>query len=86
MKFVVVEKLPDIDKDFSNAATKKKMKDYLDEFMKMNVKIVRVEYYSDEYKNIESAHVGFTKAAKRAGYPINACRRNGDLYLVRRDI
>lgn len=80
MKFTVVEKVPNIRK------AKKKLRNILDEFMNMNVKAVKFEFDENEYKNAKSCYGNLHKAARNYGYPVNVCKRNGEIYFERRDI
>lgn len=79
MKFVAMEGLP-ARRSYSNLRLK------LDEFMSMNVKVVKVELGKGEYTKLGNAQIGLSRAAKRDGYPVNAHVINNELYLIRRDM
>lgn len=79
MKFVKVDKVPG-----ENLRKRGEMKIVLDEFMKMNVKSVRVEDYRN--KSPKNAYMSFRRAVERWVFPIDVCMRNGEVYLIRRDI
>ena len=81
MKFVPVNEVPK-----SRLGGKYQLKHYLDEFMKMNVKIVKVDLHEHEYKHPKYAHSGLSTSVKRFGYPIDVHMRNNEIYLVRRDM
>lgn len=79
MKFVEVKEVPD----------KKKyhpLKSRWDEFMAMNVKVAKVDLDEREYKSVEIARATMALSIKRLGYPITVTRRNGEIYLIRRDM
>lgn len=65
---------------------KTKLEAELTEFMKMNVKCVRVVFTELEYKNVASAQGCLSKAAKRHAFPIDVFSREGKLYLMRTDM
>lgn len=89
MTFVPVDELPKTNRgrkvgdDFSEYHH---YKNELDSFIKMNARIVKVNYLTNEFASYRSAYKSLYDAIKRAGYPINAHVRNGEVYLVRRDI
>lgn len=58
----------------------------LTEFMRMNVKCVRVTFGENEYSSVKSAQNILNTGAKRTGFPIKARQRKGKLYLVRTDM
>ncbi len=78
IKFVEVKEVP--------ICQKKNLQNYLEEFMNMNIKVARVEFDELDYKNIDAAAAAFNNSAKRGGFPITVTRRNGELYLINRDI
>ena len=80
MKFVEVKEVPVKKK----RSYKGELRDYLQEFMKMNLKSVKVEDHG--YKTSNSAYKALHKATKYWVLPIDVVTRNGELYLVRRDI
>lgn len=85
MKFVEVDSLPEIEYARKND-TYKHLDEYLGAFMKRNVKIAKVVYRSDEYATLEAAYICVRRSCKSYGYPISVHKRNGELYVVRKDI
>ena len=81
MNFVPVDYLPE-----RRYTTYKKVSAYIQEFMKMNVKTVRVDYSSDEYTSAQCASTPFRYAINTDDYPIMVRIINGDLYLIRTDM
>ena len=79
MKFVQVEMVPGKGENHKlNAAWK--------EFMSMNVKIAKAELDVGEYASPTVARGVWAISIKRFGYPIDLKLRNGEIYLVRRDM
>ena len=60
------------------------MRERMEEFMKMNLKAVKVEDHG--YKNTNVAYKSFHKAAQRWVFPVDLVTRNGEIYLIRRDM
>lgn len=83
MKFVKVESLPESNMRYTPMY---KVEARIREFMNMNIKIARVEYKEDEYKNVKTAYQGFKKACKRYAAPVDVRTINKELYLIRRDM
>lgn len=54
--------------------------------MTMNMKIARVSWDEMEYTGPISCYNAFRLATKRHVYPIDVRMRNGEIYLVRRDM
>ena len=79
MKFVQVEMVP-------GPRENHRLKDAWEEFMGMNVKVAKAILDVNEYKSPQVAQSVWTVSIKRFGYPINVMRRNGEVYLVRRDM
>lgn len=86
MKFVPVEKLPDIQTGKCTRTKSHVHKVYLQEFMNMNVKIARVEFGRNDFSDIRSAYRSLLQTITRSGDPIKVCFRDNSIYLVRRDI
>ena len=87
MRFVPVEKIPEINyPDGEKKCIYKPIRKYIEEFMKIGIKIAKVELNDDEYRDYESARVVFSNAVKRHCFPIDVVIRNKEVYLVRRDI
>lgn len=79
MKFTEVKELPG-----KKYVPKFAMRDALNEFMKMNIKAAKLENHG--YKNSRNAYTAFYKAAKKWAFPVDVCMRNGEVYLIRRDM
>lgn len=75
-----VDKLPEVKRTYHP------LQSYIEEFMKMNTKVVLVELKPGEYSNIQVAHSSIWDACRRSGYPVTCSRRNGKIYLVRKDM
>lgn len=80
MKFVKVDKLPEVKRTYHP------LQAYIEEFMKLNTKVVLVELKPGEYSNIKVAHTTIWGACRKSGYPVTCSRRNGKIYLVRKDM
>lgn len=63
-----------------------KMKPILDEFMKTNVKMVKLSYDEGEYKNGKSLGGSLYGAVRRENYPIKIRVVQNQVYLVRTDM
>lgn len=59
---------------------------YLDEFMAMNEKVVRVELDNGEYLDYKSCYSSFCKAVRNGGYPVKVTMSQGIVYLQRKDM
>ena len=79
MKFVEVKEVPQ-----KNRRYKGELRDRLQEFMNMNVLAVKVENH--DYKNTSAAYKSLHNAAKNWVFPIDVVTRNGEIYLIRRDM
>lgn len=79
MKFTVVEELP-------NKKEYNPLGNYLKEFMRMNVKIARVDLNEHEYATPSVAARTLSTSIKRRALPIKAHERDGEVYLVRTDM
>lgn len=80
MKFVKVDKLPEVKRTWHP------LQSYIEEFMKMNTKVVLVELKPGDYSNPKVAQSAICTACRKSGYPITCSRRNGQIYLVRKDM
>ena len=56
------------------------------EFLKMNVKIVKVTFTKNEYSSAKSCYNSLYKAAKRLAIPISVKFRDGVVYLINNEI
>lgn len=79
MKFVQVEAIPGWKENH-------RLKDAWKEFMGMNVKIAKAELDIGEYKSPRVAFCVWKHSINRFGYPIDLKMRDGEIYLVRRDM
>jgi hypothetical protein len=80
MKFVKVDEVP------KKRYSRKGLCNYWEEFMRMDVKIVKVELSKHDYASPRIAQSTFVSSIKKYGYPIDVMNRNGEIYLVRRDM
>lgn len=80
MKFI------EADLEKTEVCAYKKLKNDLEEFMRMNVKSARVVYTKAEYVCATSAKASLRIAARRYSLPIKALMRNGNVYLIRTDL
>jgi hypothetical protein len=81
MKFVEVKEVPNMLR-----GRRYRLTNYWEEFMKMNVKVVKVDLSEHEYSSIKVARTTFIASIKRGGYPIDVALRKNEVYLVRRDM
>lgn len=58
----------------------------LEEFMESGVKYAQVVLEPGDYNRAENARNSLTSASKYYGYPIKVVTRDGELYLVRKDL
>lgn len=84
MKFVEVAEVP----AKANMPRRKKgeLKLYLDRFMSQDIKIAKVDFGPEEYYAMIGAYNSMRLACKRHVLPIDVTMRNGEVYLVRRDL
>lgn len=88
MKLVEVEDIRQVKRDWSRykAVNRTPVKKYLQEFMDMNVKTVRLDFSEDEYLSPTSCHNSFRSSAHYNKFPIDVKMINGEVYLVRWDL
>lgn len=77
MKFVKVDEIP-------KRKPARDMYAYLKEFMRMNIKMARVDDHG--YKTDRIAANCFASAVRRHVFPIDVRQSGGAVYLIRRDI
>jgi hypothetical protein len=83
MQFVQVEELPERTmKNGRKGATKHR----LELFMEMKVKIAKVVLDDDDYVCPVSAYCSLAEACENLAFPIDVKMRNGEIYLIRRDM
>lgn len=78
MKFIEVKELP-------KRKVRTDLRQKLDEFMAMNIKIAKVEM-ENRYSSIRVAQGTIHTSAKHGGYPITVRTIDGEIYLIRKDI
>lgn len=90
MKFIEVKELPKRifckPKYPYERMGKKNLKDYLKEFINMDVKYAKVEFNENDYKTHISAHAALFNAALRHCLPVEVRIINKEVYLIRKDI
>lgn len=86
MRFVAVDKLPNCDRGRVPRAEKHQTQKDLDAFMKMGIKIARVDILDGEFANVRSIESSLNSAVRIGAFPIKVVRRQSRLYLVRKDI
>lgn len=62
-----------------------KIQEYLDEFARMDSKIVEVLGANEHYKNMRIAQGNWHTAIKRSGYRMRASSVRGKLYIIKLD-
>lgn len=83
MKFVEVAELPKTNPNKKNR--RGVTRDRLDHFMTLNVKMAKV-IPNGEYTNNISCYNTLLQSSRAGSYPISVKMRNGEVYLIRRDI
>jgi hypothetical protein len=84
MRFVEVTEIPA--KVERGGRKKGEMIYRLRKFMDSDVKIVKIEFTLEDYIGPASCYQSYRQAIKRHVLPIDVKIRNGDVYLIRRDI
>lgn len=84
MKFVEVKEVPA--KADTVKRKKGELKLYLDRFMTRDIKIAKVEFSPEEYTAMIGAYNALRRACQRHVFPIDVIMRNGEVYLIRRDL
>ena len=64
----------------------KNLRHFINNFMRMNEKYVRLDYASSEFTNVYSAKVSFNRMIRLYNYPMQAVVINSELYLIRTDM
>lgn len=77
MKMTPVNKVPERDNP------KKHLQAMLDEFMKSEASVVRLNIGPEDYSNLTVARSCIAIAATRSGYPIKVFKRKDDIYLCK---
>jgi hypothetical protein len=90
MKFVVVDELPKNRRGGAKPRFKHEynsVRTYLEEFVNMDVKYVRVEFNEGEYSSLASLRTTLYDAiARTPDMPVKAVLRDGCVYLIRTDM
>lgn len=83
MKFVEVKDIP------SRSKSKHKrgyMKIWMDNFMSQGIKMAKVVFDEDDYSGPFSCYQAYRAGIARHVYPVDVKLRNGEVYLIRRDM
>lgn len=83
MKLIIVKELPKIKRHKYSYA---EMQAKFEEFMKLNVRLAKVEFREGEYSSIISARNVMARSAATHGFPIKVMMRNYEVYLERLDM
>lgn len=78
MKLTYVDTLPKRAKGGNH-----KLQKMIDEFIKSEQEIAKIDLRPDDYKSIDVANTTISGACKRSGHPVKCVRRSNELYLVR---
>lgn len=84
MKFVEVAEVPE-KKDIPRRK-RGELKLYLERFIQRDIKIAKVDFSPEEYFAMIGAYNSMRLACKRHVLPIDVTMRNGEVYLIRRDL
>ena len=63
-----------------------KVRAYIEEFMAMDTKSVEVMWTDDLYTSAAACSLGFSRAVKKSGDPVEVKTYNGHVYLIRTDL
>ena len=83
MKFIEVTELPET--NHNKLGRRGITKNELDQFMTMRIKMAKIVLH-DGYMNVVSGYSALSHLVKYHALPIDIKMRNGDIYLIRRDI
>lgn len=84
MDFIEVKEVPESLR--KKPGKKGLLKAKLDKFMAMNIKNAKVVWSEHDYSNSMSCYNAFACAVRRHVLPIDVRVRNGEIYLMRRDL
>lgn len=84
MYFVEVREIPS--ETYKPKREKGYLKAKLNKFMGMHVKYAKVVFTVYDYIGPVSCYNSYRSAVKRYVFPIDVKMRNGEIYLIRRDI
>jgi hypothetical protein len=77
IKLVEVKEIP------KRRCGKHHLANFLDEFMKSDMKLAKIEYRDRDYVNVKSCYTCCYRAAKHSGFPIKVLLRGENVYLVK---
>lgn len=80
MKFTRVNEMP------KGRTSPRSLDKYFEEFMRMDVKVVKVDFTDHKYASLNNAARTLKVSATRRGYPIDVHNRDGQIYFVRTDM
>ena len=60
------------------------VREVIKEFMDSDAKIARIDYSDREYENSFILYTSIRAAAKTLKYPVKACLRNHQVYLIKK--
>lgn len=83
MQFVEVTEIP---KKSKSKHKKGWMKAWMDKFMNRGIKMAKVVYDENDYNGPLSCYNAYRAAVIRHVYPVDVKLRDGEVYLIRRDI
>ena len=75
------------EKPKKNKCRRKRVLPIIEEFMKMNIKMMKIEYTKEEYKDANSCNASMWKALRRySNYPVRVRRIAHEVFLERTDM
>lgn len=81
MHFVEVKEIPP-----TRVNLKCKFEERLERFMRLNIKCAKVVYDINDYSSATACLISFRRASVMHGFPVDVKMRNGEVYLIRRDM
>ena len=78
MKLTFVNEVP------SGNCSHHKLQGLIEEFMNDDREIAKVDLHENDYKSVDIAYRCIFQAAKRSKRLVTVCKRDGDVYLVKR--
>jgi hypothetical protein len=77
MTIIEVKEIP------KRRTAKHNLVDFLEEFMKSDIRSAKIEYDSYDYSSYKSCYANMHRAAKQHGFPIKVLLRSENVYLVK---
>lgn len=77
MKLIPVDFIPPAKRAYC------KLQNLIEEFMKSQSEIVKVDFELTEYKNSSSCYTSLKKAVERSGYGVKVFKREDKIYLAK---